>query len=410
MITRVVGPLGWTVLVLSLVFAACASPVGDDVVLATRPDGGGPAGATFIPPDAKDSGVDARPSPLLLCPSDRCPAPLATCSTSTYLCDVNTLTDNAHCGGCGNACAGAAPEISASFSCQNGTCVLACFSGTKDCDGILDNGCEVQLGTNDNCGGCGDKCPPGINCQGGKCGACAAPLILCAGRCVDPRSNDANCGGCGTVCPDRPAGSAPPPPHMYYGCSGSTCGNLKCDNREFPTEWTDCDKNIPVTGCEVDLSLPNDAHCGKCEIKCDPSKTCDVAAGSLIPTFSCLCGPNETNCGVEPETGYRICANLGTNPYNCGACGRVCPGTVSGPSNGGAFPHSSAVCRAGSCDIACDEGFADCNGYQGDGCEVDLKRDPANCGACGAKCQGGSTQACIEGRCAEEDCSKVVPK
>jgi hypothetical protein len=39
------------------------------------------------------------------------------------------------------------------------------------------------------------------------------------------------------------------------------------------------------------------------------------------------------------------------------------------------------VCKVTSCS----SGFADCNGNGADGCEVDLARDPNNCGSCGSK-------------------------
>jgi hypothetical protein len=41
---------------------------------------------------------------------------------------------------------------------------------------------------------------------------------------------------------------------------------------------------------------------------------------------------------------------------------------------------------------ACPPGREDCNGNPGDGCEIDLATDSANCGACGVGCEGGPCQ------------------
>ncbi len=45
-----------------------------------------------------------------------------------------------------------------------------CSLGTADCDGDSANGCEVNTNTDsNNCGSCGNKCPPGTHCVNGSC-------------------------------------------------------------------------------------------------------------------------------------------------------------------------------------------------------------------------------------------------
>ncbi len=63
-----------------------------------------------------------------------------------------------------------------------------------------------------------------------------------------------------------------------------------------------------------------------------------------------------------------------------------------------AFAHAAAACVMGACAIqSCELGFADCNGKPNDGCEVDVRSDPANCGDCNQAC--ASMFACQQKTC-----------
>jgi hypothetical protein len=70
------------------------------------------------------------------------------------------------------------------------------------------------------------------------------------------------------------------------------------------------------------------------------------------------------------------------SPSGCGAC----------PSG----PNSVPTCGDAGCGLVCIGPFADCDHDAGDGCEIDLSVDSANCGACGHGCQGGP---CAGGAC-----------
>lgn len=81
--------------------------------------------------------------------------------------DFDLSTDADHCGGCGNAC-------DAGQTCVDGTCTAGeCAAGTADCNGDPGDGCEVTLGTDQNCASCGDRCLGNRTCcPSGGASAC----------------------------------------------------------------------------------------------------------------------------------------------------------------------------------------------------------------------------------------------
>ena len=88
------------------------------------------------------------------------------------------------------------------------------------------------------------------------------------------------------------------------------------------------------------------------------------------------------------------CIDVTKDTRHCGACGEAC-GTR----------NAVATCQAGVCRAACTEGFADCNAAASDGCEVDLRADVANCGACGSACvTANATAACTSSQCTVAAC------
>ena len=112
-----------------------------------------------------------------------CTPPRTQCGASC----VDTSTDTANCGSCGNACPAGTP-------CTGGTC--SCPTSLTVCGTFC-----VDLGTSNlNCGACGNACPATQSCVGGTC-QCAAGRNHCAGRCVNEATDPNNCGACGVVCP-----------------------------------------------------------------------------------------------------------------------------------------------------------------------------------------------------------------
>ena len=341
------------------------------------------------------------------CPSSSCSEPYTTCPGSRFACDVNLSNDPDNCGACGVACP-TVQGLNGKFQCGGGKCMLACSSSPSraaDCDGVPDNGCEVLLGSSDNCTACGDKCPADKPCirdtatNTAQCG-CDAGLTYCSTanpRCVDTETNDAHCGACRNACPAQGDGG-PRPPNSRYGCAGGECGTLKCE-----PNYADCDGDLADpngNGCETNL-LSTDT-CGKCDVACDPGQSCAVEF--LTKQIKCMCAPGQVNCGTAQNPS---CVDVANDLFNCGGCGISCNAYFI--ASGLSLSHFVTACDSGSCSLGCESGWADCNGRLDDGCEVNTNADPENCGGCGIVCDGVAGQACVGGRCALEPCDVDGP-
>ena len=102
-----------------------------------------------------------------------CQAPLIACSGSC----VDPRFDPGHCNGC--APCPAVPN--ATNFCANSACGIAsCAPDFLNCNGTVADGCEVnRLTDNNNCGGCGVVCSGGTPvCAGGVCIAVPQPTFL----------------------------------------------------------------------------------------------------------------------------------------------------------------------------------------------------------------------------------------
>ncbi|AKV02692.1 hypothetical protein AKJ09_09355 [Labilithrix luteola] len=377
---------------------ACAE---DSNLVSLGPSASSDGGGAFFVPDARgDAAADASSSAKAeMCVSTTCPSPYATCPSQdfsgqlllpTYACGTNLANDVHNCGACGNDCGDLGGSLNVQTSCVNGACRADCYNLDLDCNGILDDGCEANPKSDPaNCGGCGQKCAPGVACIDGRCG-CPTGLVDCNGTCVDLQTNDDNCGACDFNCDDHPPEDAgAPPDHMRFGCIAGECKTLHCDRRA-QVLWENCN-GLLDDGCEIDLGT-DDRNCGKCGTECPVGKHCfDDYAN---PGVACQCPASRTICGST-------CVDLETDPGNCGSCNFFCPDPVAiGPNQ----YNGRTSCDHGRCGYECFPGFADCNGRLDDGCETELAKDPTNCGACGVTCNNAVGQPCVNGQCVTEEC------
>ena len=304
-------------------------------------------------------------------------------------CEANLLDSPGSCGGCGRGC-GAPPNGTA--ACSGGQCVVgACEDDFADCDGDAGNGCETYLATAvGSCGRCGLRCPSPPNgvaeCFAGECG-----LGLCLegwGDCDRDPNNGCethllstidSCGACGRPCWARPNAS-------------TACVDGECMVSDCGDGFADCDGRRD-NGCEARLAS-SPAHCGACGAGCVAAPN---AAASCVDAQCRLgaCAEGYASCDGDEATGCET--HILTAVDDCGACGASC----SAPPNG------VAVCREGRCGLgSCAQDFADCDGDPANGCEAFLAGSATSCGACGVVCpvppHGVAT--CDKGECARGPC------
>jgi len=137
-------------------------------------------------------------------------------------------------------------------------------------------------------------------------------------------------------------------------------------------------------------------HCGECGQSCldrdgdgvvdAPSGTNPVCAGGSC-TYACA--PGHARCDPNSES----CVSVMDDVQRCGQCNTQCNANLPNTQN--------PTCQDGVCGAVCLNGFADCNGdVQRDGCEINLRSDAANCGACGNVCnRPNRVNACELGQC-----------
>lgn len=339
--------------------------------------------------DSPEAAAPPSTPAVAMCNSYECPVPYASCPDKPGLCTTNLDTDLANCGACGNLCVFADagnPSLNAELSCDNGKCGVACTPLHGDCNHQYEDGCEADLSSDPlNCGACGIGCKAGEVCWHAACG-CPPGYTQCGDRCTRLDKDPANCSACGNKCdvdnidagPGAFACDGGLPPNYGPACSNSTC-KFDC-----APGYGDCNTDRCGDGCETDL-LNDPKNCGACGRACSPEQGC--------VSGECQCADAQFSfCGR--------CTDLMKDPGNCGACFHICPGEQPYDNGNTGRP----ICSLGRCEYACAPGHADCDNRPENGCEVDLRVDPQNCGACDVHCDLDGGQPCAAGRCLTKPC------
>lgn len=238
---------------------------------------------------ADDDGADASPD-LGTCQGDAdCSAPPGTCwlngecvdgqcvleaSPAGDPCDDgDPCSDPDNCDGQGNCIGDSIPCTAPNANggmCIDGACQgLTCDAGFGDCNDDWEDGCEVALVTETDCGGCGVPCTAGANavanCASGTCEQSCDDLF------VDCDGNMAN--GCEVpegVPNQCDAGGLNP-----NGCWTPWCGqSASADAVDFGSWYC-----MECSTCHVPAN-------GQCQ-------WCDHGTGNWYPAEVCSCGSFE---------------------------------------------------------------------------------------------------------------------
>ncbi|WP_437725484.1 hypothetical protein [Sorangium sp. So ce861] len=307
------------------------------------------------------------------------PAPPPHCTDDTQSDGETGLNCGGDCEPCplGSGCA--ASRDCAEGECIDGVCQEAgCMNGARDgsesdidCGGSCDKKCAT-----------GDDCNRGSDCESRVCqeGLCVAPT--CTDGVLNGTESDVDCGADCGGCEDR-KNCRSSRDCLSNDCIDGVCGPTCADG------YANCDRQVEGE-CEVNLRGDVD-NCGDCGQKCAlPRATAECQGGACKVKE---CEAPYADCDGDPENGCEV--NTSIDSSHCGACDELCPAE-----------HGDAYCEASECKIECDEGFTDCNGLIGDGCERDVTRDVLNCGGCGVECEpkAGGRPWCRDGECGETVC------
>jgi len=296
---------------------------------------------------------------------------------------ADPTNDRLNCGGCNIICPYGAHSTP---TCTASACAITCDQGYADCDNNPANGCEVDVSNNPlSCGSCTNVCPAlnaTATCTAGVCGLgmCAPGFANCTGSrtgCTTSTNSIANCGGCGLACNL---------PNASPDCPAGTCTIGSCN-----AGYADCD-HMASDGCEVNVQ--NDTNnCGGCGAACNQAgHASENCVGGACTIISCAAG--FADCDHSAGDGCEV--NTGTSVANCGACGAACN-----------LANATDVCNGGACAInSCNAGWGNCDGVVSNGCEDNVLTDVNNCGSCGTKCTvANGTASCVNGTCTVAACN-----
>jgi hypothetical protein len=243
-----------------------------------------------------------------------------------------------------------------------------------------------------NCGMCGNHCAAGLGCYSGTCGTAPPPPTCPASNeiCTDPMGMKQYC-------------SDPMYDSQNCGKCGIVCGSgMGCQQGVCVAQTTSTDAGAGVNCLQPSKTCQNamgafcanvmsdPSNCGNCGYTCPNGQSCQqglCTAGGASDGGAINCPANFMAC--YPAAAGPYCANVMNDPNNCGACLKPCGGGM-GCQNG--VCTAAAGQDAGASMISCPAGQIACdNAY----C-TDLTSDPMNCGGCHVQCAGGCVNSACE--------------
>jgi hypothetical protein len=262
-------------------------------------------------------------------------------------CETPTNTVNS-CGGCGNVCNIGNAN---SASCDGVKCSYTCQNGFADCImiGANTDGCETPTNTIANCTGCGNVCDGtnsvGARCNGTTCSytGCKAGFADCLmgapdlDGCETNITSITNCGGCGLACDVANSNGA--------RCAGGCCMYTSCK-----TGFADCVTTCPdLDGCETATITVN--NCGGCNNVCNLSNATGASCDGVKCSYTCKNG--FADC-VMIGANTDGCETATTTTTNCGGCGNQCDAlhSLGAACNGTMCTYTGCVNGWVDCDMS----------------------------------------------------------
>lgn len=192
------------------------------------------------------------------------------------------------------------------------------------------------------------------------------------------------------VCALDPAGGTCPPtptPTATPSCvaNGGSCANAaQCCSLS-------CNAGVCGPNCSNGMQDGNETgvdcggSCAPCPIGGGCNVTNDCAANGQCSAGQCVCSPGYSDCNGNPNDGCEVAT--GSDVNNCGGCNLQC-----------SLQNANEICTMSTCLIgSCSMGYANCDNFTGNGCEVNTQISNSNCGACGNVCPMGFT--CVNSIC-----------
>jgi hypothetical protein len=309
-----------------------------------------------------------------------------------------------------------------------------CDGKDNDCDGNIDEGCEISHETicNDGIDNDGDLA---IDCEDTDCYEDTA-CQLCGDGICGPDEDHINCpADCPAIDADGDGYTSDVDcndanPNIHPGaievCNGidDNCNN-QIDEGD-PGGGAGCSTGLPgicasgVRHCQngalqcVQNSQPVPELCNGLDDDCDGQVdennpggggACSTGQQGVCAAGTLQCTSGALNCVQNVQPTAEVCNgldddcdgtvdelwNLLTDVNNCGACGNVCW-----------VANGQAQCNAGQCNIAaCNAGYGNCDMVYANGCEINLQNNVNHCGACNNVCptRANSVKTCTNGVC-----------
>jgi hypothetical protein len=318
---------------------------------------------------------------------------------------------------------GCHPNPDAESSCTE-ICPEACNGLDDDCDGVVDESKAVDVS-------CSAPHSASV-CQSGQCFVtqCLAGYRDCdqssLNGCEVGADDVDHCGSCDHACRINDANPVCAQAQCLVGKCNS--GFADCDSDRLSCE-TRTNTLANCGGCGVAcVDVPNavpsceTGTCGVATCKagfgdCDgnPKNGCEQSLDTLAHCGGCNLACAKAGCGggvctaadCSSMPGRADCdrdeasceIDLRSDATNCGACGNKCAFSA------GVTPHAALGCSASGCTATCDAGYGDCDGNYANGCEQQLNT-LSNCGVCRQTCTiSHATASCSTGSCEVQTCT-----